>query len=531
MIPNFRIEETFEQVEMGEKPESHFQLVMERIWRTAQNEFDRMQDVSTEDLLAELEDADVDDPFIDALEGLVLWERENDYHDGAVPALDALEKVVEQALNDEWYNVGIYAAVQAAYLAIDVSQDETGVEWLERIDGLFGQYWCELSPNMRSNVVEAIPDLQYVAGEDIVQKLLDTLRDVAEEAAEQDNLGLERRIYWRVKKVQHDREWDTEDAEEELIDSYNTEASLMDDQPHQKASILQEALSSCAEFASEDQLIEWKREMREANKQAIEGLPRIEHELDEDEVRELEEGIEQDVENLSELSVEESGVSALMTILAHQAFLPQLDAIESGAKDNPLHEILPRRYLKSEGDSIPDPDEESRASMYQVGVQHRDNVLTAMLDRILRERIITEGDLYIYLMSVEDITVHDKAYLTDFIIGFFDERFADALHVGVFRLEGVIASELKANGFEPASLKDGYTTPTPLPGLLNMLDGEVDENLVEYLRYRYADISGESLRNKVAHGRAGYSLASRRLCLILLYDLFRTIAWLEDELE
>lgn len=64
-----------------------------------------------------------------------------------------------------------------------------------------------------------------------------------------------------------------------------------------------------------------------------------------------------------------------------------------------------------------------------------------------------------------------------------------------------------------------------------MLDGEIDDDLIEYLRYRYADISGEGLHNSLAHGRISYQHANRSKYLILLYDDFRTLGWLEDELS
>lgn len=162
-------------------------------------------------------------------------------------------------------------------------------------------------------------------------------------------------------------------------------------------------------------------------------------------------------------------------------------------------------------------------------MQLRDAILTSILFRVFEEDIITEGDLYLW--AINELTVHDVAYLTDFIIAVFDNRYADALHIGIPRLEGAIASILKERGFETASLQDGYTTPVPLPGLLNMLDGHVDEDLVEYIRFRYSDISGQRVRNQVAHGRAEYGLAAPQICMILLYDIFRSISWIEHNLS
>lgn len=528
---SFRLEENIERAETGEKPESHVQLEMERVWRAAQeDDAGHVPEVSTEDLLFVLEDIDRDSPIVDALLGLVLWERENEYHDGAVPALESFEEVVEEGLEKDWYNVSLFATVQAASLASAVSDDEKAGEWLNECIDLFGGHWQMTSPNTRGNVIDAIPDLHYSTDEELLDNLLDTIYSVAEDAAGDQNYELQRRILQSIREILGDRDRDISDVEDQIIESYSDEVELKKDSPHQKAILLQEAMDRCAEYADEDQLVGWKREMREANREAIEEMAVITHELGDEEAEELEQAIEEIVENLRELSETESPGTALMTFLANPVFIPQLDAIGSGCGTSPLLEIVSRRHMKSEGDAIPDPEEETRPRMYQVGVQHRDNILFAVLQRVISERIITEGDLYLYLEAVDNLAVHDRAYLTDFVIDVFDQRYSDSLHLGIPRLEGVIVSELKANGYETASLQEGYTTPTPLPGLLRMLEGEVDENLVEYLKYRYSDISGEGLRNKVAHGRATYQHSNPRICLILLYDIFRTIAWLEDEL-
>lgn len=532
MIGAIRLEENIERAEAGEKSESRIQLEMERIWRVARDDREgHLPDIPTDELLTALEEVDSDSPIIDALSGLVRWERESDFHDGAVPALEAFEDVVKEGIEKEWYNVGLYAAVQAALVASAVSDDEKTEKWLEQYNDLFGDYWQELTPNTRRNVIDAYPDLHLVANENLLTDLLDTLQSVGDEAADNQDYELQRRILRSIREVLHDRGRSTSKVEAEIIGSYSAEAELKEESPQHKAIVLQEALNSCHEYADEEQLTKWKREMREANRQAIENMPVITHEPEEDELEELERGIEEMIENLRELSTSDSPGVALMTLLANPVFIPRLDAIDSGSEGTPLVEILSRRHMKSEGDSIPDPEEETRPRMYQVGVQHRDNILFAVFRRVISEGIITEGDLYLYLEAVDDLSVHDRSYLTDFVIAFFERRLAEALHLGVPRLEGLIASELKANGYETASLKEGYTTPTPLPGLLRMLEGKVDNDLVEYLKYRYSDISGEGLRNKVAHGRASYQHSNYRICLILLYDIFRTIAWLEDELE
>ncbi|WP_323172194.1 hypothetical protein [Natrialba sp. PRR66] len=503
---------------------------MERIKRQARDDEDTPS--SADDALEELDKIDFDHPIVPALKGLVRWEAERDYQDGAVPALDAYRDAVDETVDDGWHNVAVHAAQQAAMVAADINDNDELDFWIPRIVDLFDQHWETITPNTRGNLLHAFPRLQHFADEDTLDDFEEVLESAAQASHEKQEYDTERRFLNALVDLRRHRDRDFTPQQEALIDSYNAEAEATEERGQMyRAIVFQRALDDCTEFADEEQIREWKQELRAANRAAIrDEMVEFEHEPSEDEIEELENYIDEIVDQAREISQNEFGGAALMFLLSRKDFLPQLEELRKTREGASIMELVSQRHMTKEGDAIPDPEDRTRPGNYNISVQLRDSVLTSILFRVLEEDIITEGDLYLYLWSVDDLTVHDIAYLTDFIIAVFDDRYADALHIGVPRLEGAIASILKARGYETASLQEGYTTPVPLPGLLNMLEEDIDEDLVEYLRFRYSDISGQRVRNQVAHGRAEYGLAAPRMCAILLYDIFRSISWIEHHL-
>lgn len=524
------MEHTLERASGGQEAESHVQLEMQRIWREAEDTA-RVDPAPTDEMIEELDKVEGGDLIVAALKGLVRWERNRNYDDGAIAALDAIDEVIEDSLSDEWVNVAVYSNLLAANIAADLSDNEATSEWIPRLIDLFDDHWEEITPNNRSNVLDGMRRLQHYASDETLHELDQVLKSIAKAAYSTGDYDFERRILETRIDVQREQGKDISQIQNLIIDSYNAEAeSSRGRNPMQLAGIYQRALTDCAEFADEEQMNKWKRKLRSANRDSIENMPRIEHQPSDEEIDEIEEGLQAVIEHAEELSRDEHGIASLMFLLSHNEFIPKLKDPNPHGNGVSIMDLVSQRTLTTEGDSIPVPEDRTRPSTYNVMVQFRDNLLSRVLWSIFERNIVSEADLYIYLWSIDGLTVDDIAYLTDFIIATFDDRYADALHLGVARLEGIIASMLKAAGFETAGLQDGYTTSKPLSSLLNLLDGRVNEELVEYLRYRYSDISGQGIRNKVAHGRAEYRQASPRMSLYLLYDIFCAIAWIDEEL-
>jgi hypothetical protein len=89
------------------------------------------------------------------------------------------------------------------------------------------------------------------------------------------------------------------------------------------------------------------------------------------------------------------------------------------------------------------------------------------------------------LLSADWLTTDDHAFLTDQIIAFFDHNYAAALHLGVARLEEMIARTIEAEGEPVTNFQGEQSEQRTLSGLLHQVRGDVDANFVEYLNYKY----------------------------------------------
>lgn len=96
-----------------------------------------------------------------------------------------------------------------------------------------------------------------------------------------------------------------------------------------------------------------------------------------------------------------------------------------------------------------------------------------------------EHHFYSLLLSADWLTTDDHAFLTDQIIAFFDHNYAAALHLGVARLEEMIARTIEAEGEPVTNFQGEQSEQRTLSGLLHQVRGDVDANFVEYLNYKY----------------------------------------------
>jgi hypothetical protein len=146
--------------------------------------------------------------------------------------------------------------------------------------------------------------------------------------------------------------------------------------------------------------------------------------------------------------------------------------------------------------------------------------------KLINQRLIKEHHFFTLLESIDGATVDDKAFLTDFIIAFFEDRHAEAIHLGMPRLEGVIKHQLEASGTAITASIRGEDLPKTFGGLMNRLDGLLDEDYVTFLRFRYHDATGEALRNRTAHGELRYKEAHYDFSASLLVEIFRSAVYI-----
>ena len=146
----------------------------------------------------------------------------------------------------------------------------------------------------------------------------------------------------------------------------------------------------------------------------------------------------------------------------------------------------------------------------------------------INQGLIKEHHFFRLLESIDGATVDDKAFLTDFIIAFFEDRHAEAVHLGMSRLEGVIKHQLEASGTAITASVRGEDLPKTFAGLMNRLEGLLDEDYITFLRFRYHDATGEALRNRTAHGEIQYKEAHYDFSASLLVEIFRSAVYISE---
>jgi hypothetical protein len=185
--------------------------------------------------------------------------------------------------------------------------------------------------------------------------------------------------------------------------------------------------------------------------------------------------------------------------------------------------------MTHEGDSVSDEVSDIDVpDRYNIDARLSTGLTARVVYKLINQELIREHHFYTLLESIEGATVDDKAFLTDFIIAFFEDRHPEAIHLGMARLEGLMKHQLEAAGTAVTGSKHGEDLPKSLGGIVNRLDGLVDDEYVTYLRFRYHDLVGEALRNRTAHGDLRYKEAHFDISASILVEIFRSAVYISQ---
>jgi hypothetical protein len=156
-------------------------------------------------------------------------------------------------------------------------------------------------------------------------------------------------------------------------------------------------------------------------------------------------------------------------------------------------------------------------------------VLQDLVYRLVNRGLLHDGDFFVLFNRRDGLRADTIAFLTDFLIAFFENQGSAATHIGMAQLEAVIRSQMEIYGKSTVRLDPdtGELLPRSMTGLLGQLEGDVAESWITYMRYRYTDLSGQNVRNKIAHGHLRYRQAQWGMGCILLFDMLRSFLELE----
>jgi hypothetical protein len=488
-------------------------------------------------------------PLLEALRGYRCWVNNRDYEEGAKPALENYEGGIEQALDDDWFNVSTWAIAEYIELADEVNHDSRVQDVTEQaIDLLESEYTgLEAHEGNAGRVLDAIThvNIQPIDSE-VLDRIIEFCWTRAEYTNKKNNHRAERKYLRRIARIKRQRDESTESVQDAIIESYEDEIEFQRTRGHLvTATTIEDAINECSDFASEERLNRWRLEKREENRSGMEEeMTQVTREVPDTVAENFEQIADGLVESFEEATSETRPEIAFLELIQQPVFLPNLEDSETEQPQQPegdidvdfptatVADIFPREILLHEGDSV--PEEVSNIDVpqsYSIEARLSSGLLARVLYRILNRGLIREWHFYTLLEMIDGATVDDKAFLTDFIVATFEDRHPEAIHLGMARLEGVIKHQLESSGIAVTGDIDGIDRAKTLGGLLNRLEEVLDERYVTYLKFRYHDVGGEALRNRIAHGNLRYREAHFDKSASLLVEVFRSTVRIRESTD
>ena len=508
--------------------------------------------ISLRNLLTQIKDGSIDSPEViaerlgdqtasplfSAVYHHACWEilDEEAYARGAQPALQDYQEAFKIAKENEWPGIAILCLSEIVTLYGELNHQNELEDWLETATTFLESEYSEPDVHLGNvgRLLDTIQDHRHTAPESTLHRVVDYLYDRVEHARQQEAYVNEREFLDDLIELKSYLGENTVPEQVAIADSFEAEAKEKGQRSNMvRASVLSNAIDRCEEFVDNRRIADWKREVREANQAAFENeMAEITHEPTEEEVEELDEAIESMVETYEGWTERFDPPSAFKLLLTQKTFLPDLEASREIAEGSIISELITRSTISPEGDTVairnPRDDFDQRPANYSAMAQFIEKLLGSLLFRLISRGLLREHHFYRLIWDAHWLTIDDQAFLTDLVIAFFSQRYSEALHIGVARLEGVIARTLLHHDVPITKFEAGKSEQRSLGGLLREMRGTVDENFVSYLNYRYVDPAGMNLRNRVSHGQVRYGVAGFHHTLIALFDIFRSISEIEN---
>lgn len=480
-----------------------------------------------EEIRTEISDSELDHPLISFLIGLSRWVEEGDYHDGAEPALRNLREAIDLAIEMEWDDLLPTLIVHRIELLSNLNHSA-------ELEAEIKLGLCFLREKEKSvpigpvyDIVDAITDnLNHISGTPTVGILTSHLENFAEKARSKGDHRNHRKFWRRNLEIRRAEGLDTAPAIEAIIESYNDEIdALKSAEEHSlRATIAKEAIVECDGWVDEGQRVEWEREFITGNKMSIEQMAEITHEPSEEEIEELDERIEGSIEDFRELKEERHTIFAIKWLLNHDIFAPDIEESRE-ISEGSIMNLIQGKTISQAGESYSqDEGAVDLPQSHRAMVQFTQNIRQTVYYRLQNRGLISEFDFFILFNRRDVLSADTHAYLTDFIIHLFEHNHSAAIHLGMTQLEAVIRALAADNGKSVISKDEetGELKRRSLGSLLYQIEGEVDESWVTYLQYRYGELSGQNVRNQIAHGYLPYSHAKWGMSITLLFDILQS---------
>lgn len=524
------ISDKVEQAKINPEKDYHLKMDIRRIIRVIESDRGHSELVENE-----LEELDTEHPIYRLVESLDIWESSDhqEFESGINAALAGLDDLYELALEEEWYSVASYSLLKSVEYREELGGFDPTNQFDEVLDFLNTHFYGESDVQLGQlrNHVEKMLEHLDAMDEDSINSLLNIVEDRAQHL-KSDKQYMSERDYldYQITIKNHLGE-EISDEQERLIETYKDEFEQKSSAKSMiKADILERGVAKCQAFLPEEKENEWRLKIRELNKQAAEEMPAREHEVD------VGDDVSHIIDHFKQVREESTSWQALANLLYAPIGQGDFEASTKNMGEAPAANMLSKSVLSPEGDSVglePGMTQEGERapSGYMDELKVANHTLAVALQRLIDENLLSESDFYMVLTLIPGVSIQDEAFLTDALVNFFEERYTEAIHLAIPRLESVTANIYEEMGKAVTKNQGQVYHQKGLGGLFGLIEENISTNFGKYLQYRYTDTAGQNIRNRVAHGQIKYSATNFKLASTTLFDIFRVGARITAEYE
>ncbi|WP_336022490.1 hypothetical protein [Halobellus salinisoli] len=504
--------------------ESRFGTVFNGTLRELRGEWGR----SPRKIRDEIHELERDHPLLNFLDGLSRWEEIEDYEGGAELAIVSLRESVELALDENWERIAPKVIEERIRLLDQLNHTEELQDAISEAAGFLTEKEDSIPIGPIFEILDVIIEsLNSIQERDTIETILRYTESQADKAIRANGYNDYRHLWRRNLQIRRDtNDLDVKPARGAIIDSYEKQIEFHKerDQHSQRATFAHEAIIECIEWIDDPQRVEWEHEYLDGNKKNINQMAELAYEPSEEDISELDEAIEEIIDRFQKRKSESNTVGAILWLINHDVFKPSIETardISAGSITN----IIQTRTITREGGSY-SQDEASgdRPQSYGGMVQMTQNLRQSVYYRLQNRGLIYEGDFFLLFNRRDELSSDNLAYLTDFIIHLFDHNPVAATHIGMPQLEAVLRKLMSRNNKSILQLNSetGELKRRSLSGLLYQIEDDVDEDWIAYMKYWYADLSGQNVRNKISHGHLPYRNSQWGMSIMILFDILQT---------
>ncbi|EMA14626.1 DUF4209 domain-containing protein [Haloarcula amylolytica] len=522
------ISDKLEQAKINPEKDYHLKMDIRRIIRVIESDRDHSEMVENE-----LEELDAEHPIYHLIESLDTWESSDhqEFESGINAALIALDDLYELALEEEWNSVASYSLLKSVEYREELGGFDPTDPFDEVLDFLNTHFHGESDVHLGQLGTHVRKMLEHLdeMDEDVINSLLDIIEDRAQHLKSDKQYMSERDyIDYQITIKSHLGE-EVSNEQERLIETYKDEFEQKNSANSMiKADILERGVAKCQEFLSDEKENEWRLKIRELNKQAAEEMPVRKREVD------VGEDVSRIIDQFKQVREDNTSWQALANLLYAPIGQGDFQASTENMGETPGANMLPKSVLSVEGDSVgfePGMTQEGERAPagYTDELNMANHTLAVALQRLIDDNLLSESDFYMVLTLIPGVSIQDEAFLTDALINFFEERYAESIHLAIPRLESVTANVYEEMGKSVTKNQGQVYHQKGLGGLFGLIEEDISTNFGKYLQYRYTDTAGQNIRNRVAHGQIQYSSTNFKLAATTLFDIFRVGARIINE--